>query len=397
MSNKKKDFIRTFVTYASALLTLSVLLTIVLFVLGNGIKLMDFKLLSRPYESKTYIGDLKQNNTKSYPLTVNLKEGIFYSVQWGLGLEDQEDVTGKNVVIVSYVHPNSQLNNLNHKGVSNETLQIKKGDVLIRVAFDDSPSALSSFGAERIKNILDSNTSFREIELQTPGGGIKGSLLSTLYLIGLTLLVALPIGIGTAIYLSEFAKNNRITKLIRTFIETLTGVPSIIYGLLGLALFVPMTMAITRATGPSLLSGSLTLSVILFPVIIRTTEESLKVVPDELRSASLSLGANKTQTIFKVVLPNAISGILTSVLLAIGRIIGESAALIFAVGTTIKDNVSILDKSTSLAVHIYALMSDEPANIELSTTIALIILIMVLVLNLLIKYISKRFTRKLGV
>ena len=172
--------------------------------------------------------------------------------------------------------------------------------------------------------------------------------------------------------------------------------PSIIYGLMGLALFVPITISLTSATGGNLISGALTLAVIVLPVIIRTTEESLKVVPMEYRFASLALGANETQTTFKVVLPSAFSGILTATLLAIGRIIGESAALVFAIGATIKDEVSLTSSSTSLAVHILTMMSDEPANIALSNTVALIILVMVLMLNLLVKYVSKRFMRRNG-
>jgi phosphate transport system permease protein len=185
--------------------------------------------------------------------------------------------------------------------------------------------------------------------------------------------------------------------MLRSFIETLTGVPSIIYGLMGLAIFVPITIRLTSATTGNLISGSMTLAVILLPIIIRTTEESLKVVPDDYRFASLALGASKTQTVFKVILPNAFSGILTATLLAIGRIIGESAALVFAIGTSIKDDVYLTDRSTSLAVHIWSMMTDEPANIELSSTIALIILMMVLILNISIKLISKRFMRKYGV
>ncbi len=132
-------------------------------------------------------------------------------------------------------------------------------------------------------------------------------------------------------------------------------------------------------------------------MIIRTTEESLKVVPDDYRFASLALGASKTQTTFKVVLPNAIPGILTATLLAIGRIIGESAALVFAVGTVIKDEVSLTGQSTSLAVHIWSMMSDEPANIDLSTTIALIILVIVLSLNVIIKFLTRSYMKRYGV
>jgi len=209
--------------------------------------------------------------------------------------------------------------------------------------------------------------------------------------------MALPIGIGSAMYLNEYAKNNGFTRFIRSMIETLTGVPSIIYGLMGLAIFVPIIVSLTDATGANLISGAMTLTVILLPVIIRTTEESLKVVPDDYRFASLALGASKTQTTFKVVLPNAIPGILTATLLAIGRIIGESAALVFAVGTVIKDEVSLTGQSTSLAVHIWSMMSDEPANIDLSTTIALIILVIVLSLNVIIKFLTRSYMKRYGV
>jgi phosphate transport system permease protein len=208
------------------------------------------------------------------------------------------------------------------------------------------------------------------------------------------LIFALPIGIFTAIYLNEFAKKNKITNTIRTMIETLTGVPSIIFGLMGLAVFVPLTIRYTPADSANILSGSLTLAVILLPVIIRSTEESLKVVPDDFRQASLALGANNTQTTFKVVLPSALPGILTATLLAIGRVIGESAALIFAIGTAIKDDISIFGKSTTLAVHIWSLMTDEPANIELASTISIIILLIVLVLNISIKLLSKTYLRR---
>ena len=181
-------------------------------------------------------------------------------------------------------------------------------------------------------------------------------------------------------------------KIIKQMTNNLAGVPSIVFGLFGMALFVNKL-----GFGDSILAGGLTLGLLVLPIVIRTTEESLKVVPDDYRYASLALGASKTQTTFKVILPNAFSGILTATILAIGRIIGESAALVFAIGTAIKDEVSLTDKSTSLAVHIWAMMTDEPANIELSTTIAIIILIIVLSLNISVKFISKRMIRKYGV
>ena len=276
-------------------------------------------------------------------------------------------------------------------------LELDINYAIIRIAYQDRQSSLSRYGAKQMIDDLNTVTEIRELEFTTSGGGIRGSIITTFYLIGLTLLFALPMGVGAAIYINEYAKNNRLTRLVRSFIETLTGVPSIIYGLMGLAVFVPIVIRLTDATGGSIISGAMTMTVILLPVVIRTTEESLKVVPDDYRLASLALGASQTQTTFKVVLPSAFPGILTATLLAIGRIIGESAALVFAIGATIKDNITLTGQSTSLAVHIWAMMSDEPANIELSTTIALIILIIVLILNISIKFISSKFMKRYGV
>jgi phosphate transport system permease protein len=163
---------------------------------------------------------------------------------------------------------------------------------------------------------------------------------------------------------------------------------------MGLAFFVPLVSSLTEATGPSLISGALTLAVIVLPVIIRTTEESLRVIPDEYRQASYALGATKMQTVTKVILPSAFPGILSATLLAIGRIVGESAALIFAIGVIIRDEISIFGQSTSLAVHIYAMLTDEPANIELSATISIIIIAIVLVMNFLIKLATRNFAKK---
>jgi phosphate transport system permease protein len=210
----------------------------------------------------------------------------------------------------------------------------------------------------------------------------------------MTLIIAIPFGVLTAIYFNEFAPSNWLTKTMRSFIETLTGVPSIIYGLLGITVLVPLTVRLTPAVNSNLIAGALTLSVIILPTIIRTTEESLRVVPDDHRAASLALGANKTQTTFKVVLPQASPGIITATFLGVGRVIGESAALIFVLGAAIKDTVNIYEPSTSLAVHIWSMMTDEPANIALSSTIALLILAIVLVINISVKLSVKLLFRK---
>lgn len=393
-----KDFIRTLLTYGGAFISFSVLMVIVVNILIQGIPLLNLDLIMNNYESVSYVTEVKPGLTSgNYALDQTLGNDVYYSEKWGIGFRDDKDLLGKNVIYIDYIHKDSPLKTMINKGVGPSEINLSEKYIVVRIAFHGLPSALSIHGSENMVTLLEQADTIREFEFQTPGGGIRGSIITTLILIGLTLIIALPIGIGASIYLNEYAKNNWIQKQLRSFIETLTGVPSIIYGLMGLALFVPMTISLTGATGGNLISGSLTLAVIVLPVIIRTTEESLKVVPMDYRNASLALGANETQTTFKVVLPNAFPGILTATLLAIGRIIGESAALVFAIGTAIKDEVHLTDKSTSLAVHIWTMMTDEPANIELSNTIALIILGIVLILNLTVKFISKRFIKRYGV
>ena len=161
---------------------------------------------------------------------------------------------------------------------------------------------------------------------------------------------------------------------------------------MGVLVLFPITSAF-GATGTSILLGGLTMSVVLMPIIIRTTEESLKVVPQSFRDASLSLGANTSQTILKIVLPSAMPGILTATLLGIGRIIGESAALIYTMGTFTSDNPSLLSGGTSLAVQIWSIMSGEQPNFQLASAISLIILLIVLIMNFSVKLIAKRLQK----
>ena len=394
---KLTDMFWQTLTFLSASVSLFVLGAIVVYVFNTGWKLMNIDLIRYDYRSNTYIGEIV--DIPEFCLcepTLSLDEETFYSEKWGVALKNDEDVLGKNIVVVEYVHQNSPLNELvNKSSVGPRTFALLDGYVVRRIAFFGLPSALDLYGAETMIQMLDGADQLRELELITQGGGIRGSIYTTLWLVGLTLMFALPIGVSSAIYLNEFAsKRSRITRYFRQFIELLTGVPSIVYGLMGLAFFVPLVSSLTEATGPSLISGALTLAVIVLPVIIRTTEESLRVIPDEYRQASYALGATKMQTVTKVILPSAFPGILSATLLAIGRIVGESAALIFAIGVIIRDEISIFGQSTSLAVHIYAMLTDEPANIELSATISIIIIAIVLVMNFLIKLATRNFAKK---
>lgn len=396
---KMKDGILQLLTLLFSSISLITLSLIVVFVIQTGLPLLNLDLITYDYTSNTYISEPitvdGQVSLCHCEPTVAIEEDSFYSTKWGIALGDDLDVLGKGVVTITYINPNSPLKILKNKGVGPETFNLLPEYYFRRIAFVGSPSALDIYGAEAMLSMLDAKDTFRELEVITRGGGIRGSIMTTLWLILLTIMIALPIGISAAIYLNEYANPNRkLVRYLRQFIELLTGVPSIVYGLMGLAFFAPFIANISEATGPSILSGAMTLAVIVLPVIIRTTEESLKVVPVEYRQASFALGASKTQTVFSAVLPSALPGILSATLLSIGRIVGESAALIFAIGVIIKDEISIFGQSTSLAVHIYAMMTDEPANIELSATISFIILIIVLTLNILIKLLTRRMINK---
>ena len=215
------------------------------------------------------------------------------------------------------------------------------------------------------------------------------SMINTLLMTLLSLLVCVPLGIGAAIYLTEYApRGSKLVKLVRMTSETLSGIPSIIYGLFGSLFFV-----VALKMGLSLLSGALTLSIMVLPTIMRTTEEALLAVPDSYREGSFGLGAGRLRTTFKVVLPSAVSGILSGVILAVGRIVGETAALIYTAGTVPKIPDSVLDSTRTLAVHMYTI-STEGLYIDQSYATAVVLLIMVLAINGMSTLIAKRIGGK---
>lgn len=212
------------------------------------------------------------------------------------------------------------------------------------------------------------------------------ALINTLYMTILSLLFAVPVGIGAAIYLTEYAKRgNKLVVFVGMTAETLSGIPSIVYGLFGALFFVKYV-----GFGLSLLSGALTLSIMILPLIMRTTEEALRSVPDSYREGSFGLGAGKLRTVFKIVLPSAIPGILSGVILGIGRIVGESAALIFTAGTVAEPAASIFDSARTLSVHMYAI-SGEGLYIDQTYATAVVLLIVVIMINTLSGSIAKRF------
>ena len=213
--------------------------------------------------------------------------------------------------------------------------------------------------------------------------------ISTVYITALSLLMAVPVGIFSAIYLVEYAKRgSKLVKVIRTTTETLQGIPSIVYGLFGYILFV-----ITLGWSYSLLAGAVTLAIMILPLIIRTTEEALISVPDSYREGSFGLGAGKLRTVFKIILPCAVPGILAGVILAIGRIVGESAALIFTAGTVAQVPGSLFESARTLSVHMYALLSEGLYTEEAYAT-AVVLLVLVILINGLSGFIAKKLATR---
>lgn len=220
--------------------------------------------------------------------------------------------------------------------------------------------------------------------------GIAGNILNTIYMVVLTLLIAAPIGIGSAIYLNEYAKPGKLIKIIQFTTETLSGIPSIIFGLFGMVFF-----GTTLGFGYSLLTGSLTLAIMVLPLITRNTQEALKTVPDSYRSGALGMGATKWYMIRTILLPSALPGIVTGVILAIGRIVGESAALLFTAGSgfllprTAQGYLTkILESGGTLTIQLYLSMSKGQYDVAFG--IAVVLLVIVLVINFLTKVLASR-------
>lgn len=220
--------------------------------------------------------------------------------------------------------------------------------------------------------------------------GISGNIVNTLYIIVITLVIATPIGVGSAIYLNEYAKPGKIVRIIEFTTETLSGIPSIIFGLFGSVFF-----GTTLKLGYSLLTGALTLSLMILPLITRNTQEALRTVPDSYRSGALGMGATKWHMIRTILLPSAMPGIITGVILAIGRIVGESAALLFTAGSGYLLPKAggwlskILQPGGTLTIQLY--LSSSKAEYNVAFGIAFVLLVIVLCINFLTKYLAKRF------
>ena len=233
-----------------------------------------------------------------------------------------------------------------------------------------------------------------EWEYDSTNVSLMPALVNTLVMAGLSLLMAVPVGVGSAIYLVEYAKRgSRFVQMVRTTTETLQGIPSIIYGLFGLLFFVTALQ-----WGLSLMAGACTLAIMVLPVIMRTTEEALLAVPDAYREGGFGLGAGRLRTVFRCVLPSAVPGILGGVILALGRCVGEVAALIFTAGSIAaipnfaEGAAALFDSTRTLAVHMYVL-SSEGLHVNETYATAVVLLVMVVLLNLMATFAAKKMNK----
>ncbi len=359
-------------------ITVGILIFIIGFIFYKGIPHIDLHFLTADYDNDTeYVQVVPMEN-----YTVN---------QLGITL-DIEEHDGRERFVIQDIEAGSGMNNAIVRGVSEDKksyidtpFDVKKGFYVESIG----TTKLEGLTVEEANNVInDASASIMRVKVVKPGGGIIPMLVTTLYMIMLSLVVAGPIGIFAAIYLVEYAKPGRLVRLIRFGTESLAGIPSIIYGLFGMLFFVNFLHF-----GYSLLSGAMTVSIILLPVIIRQTEESLKAVPMSYREGSLGLGVTKIQTIRKVVLPSAVPGIVVAVILSVGRIVGESAAIFLTAGTAARIPGSFFESGATLTVKAYTVAKEE-GNIEMACAIGTVIVVLVIVINFSSKFISTRFMNK---
>lgn len=374
MNQKQKDSITGFLVYGASFLTVAVLIIILEFIFINGIPHINVHFLTSDYENKTTYVNVTSNGSEAAFEELGLKGSFNEAGQWEIRDISSDSPLNKAV------------------DMTGAAWKVKTGDVITKVGSVDIEALKDE--TEAAKNIAvtqglsEEQNGMVRLKITRTGGGIVPMVITTLYMIGLSLLVAAPIGIMAAIYLNEYAKQGKIVTLIRFAIQNLSGIPSIIYGLFGSLFFVQVCRM-----GYSILAGALTLSILLLPVIISTTEETLKSIPMTYRESSLGLGATKLQTISKVVLPNALPGIVVAIILSIGRIVGESAALLLTAGTVASIPGALTGDSAAgatLTIKAYTALKEE-GNIGEACAIGVVLMVMIIILNFASKMISKKY------
>lgn len=385
MSRKLKDNLLNGLIWLSAAFSVGILITIVAFIFSNGWSKISWDFLTNDYESQTQYVNVTSDQSCTAPSS--LSSDALFSENLGIAIEPNE-----HGYEVAWIDDQSPVKTA--KNNADEAFPVKVGYQLEQINGEGANLKIKAdTDADDIINALNASDTLM-IKVVSPGGGIFPMIVSTLMLILVALLFSAPVGILAAIYMVEYAKPGKLVNLIRFATEVLSGIPSVVYGLFGMLIF-----ANTLKLGMSILSGGLTLMILLLPTMMRTTEEALKAVPMSYREASYGLGANKIQTLSKVVLPSAIPGILVGVILSIGRTIGESAALLFTIGTFAKLPVnptsgylSLFETGTSLTVRAYVEVK-ESGNVEMAAAIGIVILVIVFTLNLISRLISKKFSK----
>ncbi len=403
--NKRRiifDAIRNSLTYIASFFSIVVLLGVISYCIINGSSTLSMEFITSPTieSNENYIMSKDDILISDSTFNYNPSKDEYFSSKWGVAFKNSTNSDGSYKLVVSYIDTSSPFLKLyNSRNLNQDELyltHINNGDSiksLIGVDKDNEDVEIyARNGAEVFATKLNKCVLITQAVVQVSRTGIIGPLLSTLLFILFALLISLPLGIGGAIYLGIYAKNNFITRAIRALIDMISGIPSIIFGLAGAIIFIPMF----GGTG-SIISGSFTLAVMVLPTLIKNIEESIKLIPTSLTHASIALGASQTQTVFKIIIPNSIKGILTGSLLSIGRIIGESSALVFACGVGIINSPNLNSGAASLAVYIWKIMQVENPNYQAASATALLILIIVLILNISVKFIAykcDKFTPK---
>lgn len=371
---KVKDSVMKSLIYLSAAFTVAILGVIIGFILINGVPGISLGFLTKMWENETTFVMVEAQTAE---------EEVFAGTVESLGITIA--VNDKGNAVVEKIARNAPVKE--GKDLKENHYSIRKGDVITKIGSTN----IEKMSVEEAADALNQGSGEIRLKVMRPGGGIIPMLVSTLYMIVLSLAIAAPIGVLAAIYLNEYAKKGKVLKLIRFAIQNLAGIPSIIYGLFGMLFFVQMLKM-----QYSILAGALTISIILLPTIISTTEEALKAIPMTYRESSLGLGATKLQTNFKIVLPNALPGILVAVILSIGRVVGESAALILTAGTIAQIPGALTGTeagAATLTVKLYWILK-ETGDIKAACSIAVVLLAVIVLLNLISKFITKRFFAK---
>ena len=358
-NQKVKDGILKGCIYGSAAFTVFILVFIIGFIFVKGLPKINSHFLTASYDDKTayVIAETLPAQDQEQGENILSELGIYY--------EETEDGA---MEVTGFADQTTAKDVTNLNG---ESMKVSKGDVISSVEPTDATHV--------------------RVKLTSVGGGIMPMFVSTLMLVILSLLVAAPVGILSAIYLNEYAKPGKILTLIRFAIQNLAGIPSIIYGLFGALVFVQLLKM-----QYSILAGALTVSIILLPTMISTTEESLKSIPKGIRESSLGLGATKLQTTLKVVVPNALPGILVAVILSIGRIVGESAALLLTAGTVAAIPTALTGEgaaAATLTIKAYTILK-ETGDVSTSCGIGVVLIVLIVLLNVASKAVTARFMKK---